>query len=113
MTPVAPRRVNAERVVRSDHLKPGGGLHGGLVTAFADSLCGCGTVTALPESNAGFTTILLSSQLLGRTRDGERLGATATLTQGGRQIQAWDVVLSPAKRTVGFVRVTRRLRYPG
>ena len=111
VTHVQPGRVEAALVIRADQLNPGGGLHGGVTTAFADSLCGYGTHTVLPDGAEGFTTVNLSSQFLGRAGSGERLSGIATLTQGGRRVQTWDVVVSTEKRMVAVVRVTQLLRY--
>jgi acyl-coenzyme A thioesterase PaaI-like protein len=78
-----------------------------VTTAFADSPWGYGTHTVPPVGEEGFTTVNLSWRFLGRAGSGERLTGIGTLTQGGRRVQTWDVVVSTEKRTVAVLRVTQ------
>ena len=51
--------------VTKQHLAPNGYLHAATVVALADTACGYGCLTSLPESATGFTTIELKANFLG------------------------------------------------
>lgn len=108
--------VVAEMTVRGDQLNPGAGLHGGVSASFADSLCGYGTFTCLPDGAEGFTTVSLNSNYLGKAALDDTLTGTARLIKGGRQLQVWDVTITNATgdnhKPVAEVRITQLLRYP-
>lgn len=112
VTHVEPGRVTARLAIRPDHLNPMGGLHGGVTASLADSLCGYGVHTQLPEGAAGFATIGLSANYLGRAGVGDDLEGTATLVHGGRTLQTWDVTVTSGGRPVAVVRVTQLITYP-
>lgn len=112
VTHVEPGRVTAGLDIRPDHLNPMGGLHGGVTASLADSLCGYGVLTQLPDGAVGFATIGLSANYLGRARLSDRLEATATLIHGGRTFQTWDVTVTSGERPVAVVRVTQLITYP-
>jgi uncharacterized protein (TIGR00369 family) len=71
------------------HLAPNGFLHAATVVGLADTCCGLGSITSLPEGGTGFTTIELKSNFIGTARDGT-LTCEARLTHGGRTTQVWD-----------------------
>lgn len=107
--------VVATMVVRADHLNPGAGLHGGVSASFADSLCGYGSFTCLPDGAEGFTTVSLNSNYLGKAALDDTLTGTARLIKGGRQLQVWDVTIintTSEAKPVAEVRITQLLRYP-
>ena len=60
----------AEVKVRPDLLAPNGYLHAATVVALADTMCGFGCISHLPEGASGFTTIELKSNFLGTALDG-------------------------------------------
>src|SRR5438552_19147001 len=76
-------RVEMRLTVRRDHLAPNGYLHAGAVVGLADSACGFGCATSLPEGAVGFTTIELKTNFLGTARDGD-IACAATLPHRGR-----------------------------
>jgi 1,4-dihydroxy-2-naphthoyl-CoA hydrolase len=113
VTDVAPGRIVAEMVVRSDHLNPMGGLHGGVIASLADSICGYGVLTRLPEGATAFTTLSLTVNYLAPARAGALITGTAELLQGGRTLQTWDVTIATPRRTVAVARATQLLVYRG
>jgi len=107
-----PGRVEMRLTVRPDHLAPNGYLHAGAVVGLADSACGFGCATSLPEGAVGFTTIELKTNFLGTARDGE-IACAATLSHGGRTTQVWDAeVRNAAGKTLAMFRCTQLLLYP-
>jgi 1,4-dihydroxy-2-naphthoyl-CoA hydrolase len=107
-----PGRVVAEMTVRTDHLNPGGTVHGGVTASFADTLAAYGVFASLPPDADGFTTINLAAQYLGQAGPGTILTGTAELVHGGRRIQTWDVSITTDSAVIGLVRVTELIRYP-
>jgi len=105
-------RVEMRLAVRHDHLAPNGYLHAGAVVGLADSACGFGCATSLPERAVGFTTIELKTNFLGTARDGE-IACIATLSHGGRTTQVWDADVRNAEgKTLAMFRCTQLLLYP-
>ena len=91
---------------------PHGFVHGGTLVAFADSLCGYGCVTCLPEGAQGFTTVELKANLVGAARTGDLLG-TAMRVHGGRATQVWDAkVTDETGSSVALFRCTQLLLWP-
>ena len=99
--------------VRPDFLAPNGFIHGAVMVSLADSLCGSGTVEALPEGASGHTTIELKANLLGTVREGI-IECRAKLVHGGRTTQVWDatVVAKDSEKTLALFRCTQLLLYP-
>jgi uncharacterized protein (TIGR00369 family) len=104
-------RVVAELDVLPHHLAPNGFLHAAAVITLADTACGYGVRTALPEGATGFTTIELKSNFLGTTLDGT-IGCDATLVHGGRTTQIWDATVRAGDRTIALFRCTQLVLYP-
>ena len=75
--------------VRPEHLAPNGFLHAAVVVAAADTACGYGCRSLLPEGSTGFTTIELKSNFLGTALDGA-LVVDARAVHAGRTTQVWD-----------------------
>jgi uncharacterized protein (TIGR00369 family) len=71
-----------------------GFLHAGTVVSLADTCCGYGTVRALPQGAAGFTTVELKSNFFGSVRDGVIVCVARPLHQG-RTTQVWDASVTP------------------
>jgi len=99
--------------VRPEFLAPNGFIHGAVLVSFADSLCGSGTVEALPQGATGHTTIELKANLLGTVRKGI-VECRATLLHGGRTTQVWDatVVARETGKTIALFRCTQLVLYP-
>ena len=79
----------------------------------ADSACGYGCATSLPEGANGFTTIELKSNHLGTARDGTVV-CEARLVHGGRTTQVWDAeaVHAETGKTIALFRCTQMVLYP-
>jgi 1,4-dihydroxy-2-naphthoyl-CoA hydrolase len=113
VTHVEPGKIVATMVVRPDQLNPMGGLHGGVTASLADSLCGYGVVTTLQNgASSGFTTLGLNANYVSRAGPGDVLVATASLLQGSRKLQTWDVNVTCDDRIVAVVRVTQLILRP-
>src|SRR5438046_10004983 len=63
-------RIDAELDIRPDLLAPNGYLHAATVIALADTACGYGCITNLPEGATGFTTVELQSNFIGTALEG-------------------------------------------
>lgn len=94
-------------------MAPNGYLHAGSVVTLADTSCGYGCMSQLPEGANGFTTIELKSNHLGTARDGT-LDCVATPVHLGRTTQVWDatVVHRETGRTIAMFRCTQMVLYP-
>jgi uncharacterized protein (TIGR00369 family) len=104
-------RVEAEFDVEPYHLAPNGYLHAGSVVTLADTACGYGVRTALPDGAVGFTTIELKTNFLGTALEGT-LRCVATMVHGGRTTQVWDALVTAGERTVALFRCTQLVLYP-
>src|SRR5688572_13181843 len=65
-----PGRLRSRLALRPELLAPNGYLHAATVIALADTTCGYGTITDLPNMAQNFTTIELKSNFLGTAREG-------------------------------------------
>ena len=103
--------IAARLQIRADHLAPNGYLHAATVVALADTSCGFGTMTTLPEGAAGFTTIELKTNFIGTARDGE-IDCRATLEHGGKRTQVWDAdVTRGDEKRIALFRCTQTILY--
>src|SRR5512141_2427744 len=84
-----PGRLTRRLTVRPELLAPNGYLHAAAIIALADTSCGYGTFTDLPDGANNFTTIELKSNFLGTARDGV-ITCVATRVHSGRTTQIWD-----------------------
>jgi 1,4-dihydroxy-2-naphthoyl-CoA hydrolase len=75
--------------VANHHLAPNGYLHAASVVALADTACGYGCLTSLPESAGGFTTAELKINFIGTALKGS-ISCEARMVHGGRTTQVWD-----------------------
>lgn len=104
-------RAHARLTVRPELLAPNGFLHAASVVALADTACGYGTRTLLPEG-AGFTTIELKSNHLGTARQGV-ITCEARAVHTGRTTQVWDAeVRDPNGKVMALFRCTQAVLYP-
>src|SRR5574342_125030 len=76
-TGIEPGRLTSRLALRPELLAPNGYLHAAVIIALADTACGYGTFTDLPNGAQNFTTIELKSNFLGTARDG-RIACVAT-----------------------------------
>lgn len=105
--------VRAEMDVKQSNIAPNGFLYAGSVVTLADTLCGNGCLSNLPEGASGFTTIELKSNHLGTARDGT-IECVANPVHMGRTTQVWDAVVSHRQsgKTIALFRCTQMILYP-
>jgi uncharacterized protein (TIGR00369 family) len=72
------------------HLHPGGYVHGGAWTAFADTVAAWGTFRHLPPGTS-FTTIEMKTNVFAAAVDGDVLTAVAQPLHVGRRTHVWEV----------------------
>ena len=102
-----PGRLTSRLVIRPELLAPNGYLHAAAVIALADTACGYGTITDLPDGANNFTTIELKSNFLGTAREGV-IACTATRLHSGRTTQVWDAEVKDEKgKTIALFRCTQ------
>jgi 1,4-dihydroxy-2-naphthoyl-CoA hydrolase len=97
--------------VEAHHLATNGFLHAAAVITVADTACGFGVRTILPEGASGFTTIELKSNFLGTTREGS-IVCDATVAHAGRTTQVWDAFVRAGERKIALFRCTQLVLYP-
>ncbi len=106
-----PGFFSAQMQIRSHHIAANGYLHAGSVVALADTACGFGCITNLPEDAQSFTTIELKSNFLRTATDGS-IRADAQLIHGGRRTQIWDAtVFDEHDQILALFRCTQMLLY--
>jgi uncharacterized protein (TIGR00369 family) len=108
-----PGRLTSRLIVRPELLAPNGYLHAAAVIALADTTCGYGTFTDLPDGANNFTTIELKSNFLGTAREGV-IACVATKVHGGRTTQVWDATVTDESsgKTIALFRCTQLIVYP-
>jgi uncharacterized protein (TIGR00369 family) len=90
-------RVVGRLAVDRRHLHPGGYVHGGVWTAFADTVAAWGTMRHL-EPGLDFTTVELKVNVFAAGRDGDVLDAVGEPLHLGRRTQVWEVRVSKGDR---------------
>ena len=110
---VEPGRLTSRLVLRPELLAPNGYLHAAAIIALADTACGYGTFTDLPDGANNFTTIELKSNFLGTARQGV-ISCTATRLHSGRTTQVWDAEVTDetSEKTIALFRCTQLILYP-
>jgi len=110
---MTPQGVDSRLEVRKDLMAPNGFLHAATVIALADTSCGYGCVTHLPQGASGFTTLELKSNFLGTTREGA-IACRATPVHLGRTTQVWDAVVTieGTERKIALFRCTQMVLWP-
>lgn len=91
-------RVIGRMAVDHRHLHPGGYVHGGAWTAFADTVAAWGTMRNLAPG-VGFTTVELKVNVFSAGREGDILEATGEPLHTGRRTQVWEVRVSNGGRS--------------
>lgn len=106
-------RIVASVPIRSELLAPNGFLHAAVVIGLADTACGYGCRSMLPEGSTGFTTIELKANFLGTARDGT-LETTAQAVHAGRTTQVWDAEVRHTQtgKTIALFRCTQAVLWP-
>ena len=110
---IEPGRLTSRLTVRPDLLAPNGYLHAAVIIALADTACGYGTFTDLPDGAQNFTTIELKSNFLGTARQGV-IACTATRLHSGRTTQVWDAEVTDetSGKTIALFRCMQLILYP-
>jgi 1,4-dihydroxy-2-naphthoyl-CoA hydrolase len=108
-----PGRLTSRLQVRPELLAPNGYLHAAAIIALADTACGYGTFTDLPDGADNFTTIELKSNFLGTARQGT-VHCTATRVHSGRTTQVWDAEVTDeiSGKMIALFRCTQLILYP-
>lgn len=98
--------------LREELLAPNGYLHAATVIALADTSCGYGTFSNLPEGAESFTTIELKSNFTGTARSGA-IACEARLVHGGRTTQVWDATVTDESSggEISLFRCTQMILY--
>ena len=99
--------------IRRELFAPNGYLHAATVVALADTSCGYGCTSHLPQGATGFTTVELKSNHVGTTREGG-IFCRATPVHLGRTTQVWDAVVSVegSDRKIALFRCTQMILWP-
>jgi 1,4-dihydroxy-2-naphthoyl-CoA hydrolase len=110
---VEPAHLRSRMSVRPNLLAPNGYLHAASVVALADTSCGYGVMTNLPDGAQGFTTIELKTNFLGTAREGV-VECDAQMVHGGRTTQVWDatVIDAETQKVIALFRCTQMIIYP-
>lgn len=110
---VRPEALESRVVVRRELFAPNGFLHAATVVALADTSCGYGCTSHLPQGATGFTTVELKSNHVGTARDGS-IFCRAVPVHLGRTTQVWDAVVTVegTDRKVAFFRCTQMILWP-
>src|SRR5512147_2313168 len=106
-------RLTSRLALRPELLAPNGYLHAAVIIALADTTCGYGTFTDLPEGANNFTTIELKSNFLGTARQGA-IACLATRAHNGRTTQVWDAEVTDEanEKKIALFRCTQLILYP-
>jgi uncharacterized protein (TIGR00369 family) len=112
-TGIEPGRATSRLVLRSELLAPNGYLHAAAIIALADTTCGYGTLSNLPEGAHNFTTIELKTNFLNTAREGA-IACVATRVHSGRTTQIWDAQVTDetSGKTIALFRCTQLILYP-
>ncbi|MGZ9226284.1 MAG: PaaI family thioesterase [Anaerolineales bacterium] len=110
---VEPGQLTSRLALRPELLAPNGFLHAAVIIALADTTCGYGTFTDLPNGTNNFTTIELKSNFLNTAREGG-IACVATRVHSGRTTQVWDAQVTDetSGKTIALFRCTQLMLYP-
>jgi uncharacterized protein (TIGR00369 family) len=97
LTAIHADRVEGRMAVDRRHLHPGGYVHGGCWTAFADTVAAWGTMRALPAGHE-FTTVEMKTNVFTAARAGDVLTAVGEPLHLGRRTQVWEVRVHRGER---------------
>jgi 1,4-dihydroxy-2-naphthoyl-CoA hydrolase len=113
VTAVGDDGVRATMAITPAHMAPNGFLHAAAIVTLADTCCGYGCMSQLPQGASGFTTIELKSNHLGTALDGS-IECHARPVHLGRTTQVWDatVTVAGSGKTIALFRCTQMILYP-
>lgn len=105
-------RIQSQLELREELLAPNGYLHAATIVALADTACGYGCFTNLPDGAEGFTTVELKSNFLGTKHEGV-IACEATLVHSGRATQVWDATVTDDEsgKKLALFRCTQMILY--
>jgi uncharacterized protein (TIGR00369 family) len=107
---LGPELVRARMPVAPGILQPQGVVHGGAITAMAESMCSQATWDAVREEGNVALGQATHTTFLRAIGDGF-VNGTATRRAGGRSLWIWDVEVSDDEgRTCALVRLTIAVR---
>jgi uncharacterized protein (TIGR00369 family) len=111
-TSIEPGRLTSRLALRPELLAPNGYLHAAAIIALADTTCGYGTISDLPDGANNFTTIELKTNFLNTAREGA-IACVATRVHGGRTTQVWDAQMmdESSGKTIALFRCTQLILY--
>jgi 1,4-dihydroxy-2-naphthoyl-CoA hydrolase len=89
-------RMNLQLEIQPWMLAPNGFLHAASVILLADTCCGYGAFSHLPDGAKGFTTIELKSNFLGTAKSGV-MRAEGIAEHLGRTTQVWSATVFNAE----------------
>ena len=109
---IEPGQLASRLTLRPELLAPNGYLHAATIIALADTTCGYGTITDLPNGAENFTTIELKSNFLNTARKGG-IACVATRIHNGRTTQVWDAQVTDeaSNKTIALFRCTQLILY--
>ncbi len=90
LTEITDGLVRGRMAVDRRHLHPGGYVHGGVWTAFADTVAAWGTLRHLAP-RLDFTTVELKTNVFAAGREGDVLLGVGEPLHVGRRTQVWEV----------------------
>lgn len=91
--------ARARMAIDRRHLHPGGFVHGGCWTAFADTVAAWGTMRRL-EPGQNFTTVEMKTNVFAAAVDGDVLEGVGEALHAGRRTQVWEVRMYKAGKLV-------------
>ncbi len=113
VTHISRTELRAEFEINRHHMAPNGFLHAGAIVSLADTSCGNGCLSNLPEGASGFTTIELKSNHLSTAKEGT-ITCIAKPVHLGKTTQVWDAVVTHKQtgKKIALFRCTQMILYP-
>lgn len=113
VTAVDANGVRATMAITPAHMAPNGFLHAASIVTLADTCCGYGCMSQLPQGASGFTTVELKSNHLGTALEGS-IECHARPVHLGRTTQVWDatVTIAGSGKTIALFRCTQMVLWP-
>lgn len=105
--------VRGRFTIAPHHMAPNGFLHAASIITLADSACGYGSFSSLPEGASNFTTIELKTNFMGTAREGV-VSVEARMVHGGRTTQVWDAEVrhQDTGKLMALFRCTQSVLWP-
>ena len=112
ITKVERGEIHSRFNVRQELMAPNGYLHAASVVGLADTTCGYGVVSNLPEGAHSFTTVELKTNFLGTATEGDVI-CIGKMVHGGKTTQVWDaeVKVAATGKVIALFRCTQLLLY--